>query len=466
MPLSSGFTVRARGSAFQFRSCVLVLAMVCWLAVVPAAQAQSILRDAETEAFLKKITTPVLKAANIDPDKFEYVLVGDTTPNAFAATGLVIYVHSGLILNATNVDQIIGVMAHETGHVAGGHVFRTEDGTRAASRISILSLLLAAAAIAAGAGEAGIGILGGGQQAALGSYLAYSRAQESSADQAAAHYLDVAGISGRGLLEFFEYLQGIELQRTAGRTITYAGTHPYTGDRIQALTERMEKSAAWNKPTDPELQKEFLLIKAKLFGFSYDANRTLQTYPETDTTDPAHYARAYAWHKLAFTDRAAREVDALLQDEPKNPYFLELKGQVLLESGRVKDAIPPLRSAYSLLPRQPLIGSLLGHALLATDDNAYTEEARTILKEAVAADAENPFAWYQLGIAYYRSGDEARAKLASAEHYGLVGAPDLALRNAVEAARALPRGSPDWLRSQDIIVFAEDQLKRQKRRRG
>lgn len=466
MTQSPQISLHTRRLRAWLRTGVLMLAMLCWLAITPAAHAQSILRDAETEAFLKKITAPILKAANIDPDKFEYVLIGDTSPNAFASTGLVIYLHSGLILNATNVDQVIGVMAHETGHVAGGHVFRTEDGTRAASRISILSLLLAAAAIAAGSAEAGIGILGGGQQAALGSYLAYSRAQESASDQAAAYYLDKAGISGRGLLEFFEYLQGLELQRTTGRTVTYAGTHPFSGDRIQALTERMQKSAAWDKPTDPELQRQFLLLKAKLYGFSYEPNRTLQTYPEADTSDPARYARAYAWHKLAFTDKAAAEVEALLQDEPNNPYFMELKGQVLLESGRVKEAIPPLRTAYSLLPRQPLIGSLLGHALLATDDNAYTDEARTILKEAVAADGENPFAWYQLGIAYYRGGDEARAKLASAEHYGLIGAPELALRNAVEAARSLPRGSPDWLRSQDIIVFAEDRLKRQKRRRG
>jgi predicted Zn-dependent protease len=188
-------------------------------------------------------------------------------------------------------------------------------------------------------------------------------------------------------------------------------------------------------------------------------------YPESNTSEPARYARAYAWHKSAYPDKAAAEVDALLATAPNDPYYLELKGQILLESGRVKDAIPPLRQAVKLAPDQPLIAALLGHALISTEEKADAEEAKSILKTAVARDNTNPFAWYQLGIAYEREGDEPRAALASAERYNLIGVPQMALPNARRALAGLKTGTPDWLRAQDIVLVSEDEVGKLKKRR-
>lgn len=452
-------------SHFSWAVRMLCLCVALFATIVCApAHAQSLLRDAETEAFLKEVCRPIFIAAGLDPRNVEFALVNDESINAFVATGQTIYINSGLILEATDINQVIGVIAHETGHITGGHSVRSGDAYTQASRISILSLLLAAGAIAAGAGDAGAAILGGGQQAALGSILSYSRAQESSADQAAATFLNEAHISGRGFIQFFELLQQQEISRAIPQT-DYFRSHPTSGDRIARLTERLQQSSSWSKPSDPDEQRRFLLIKAKLAGFTYPPARTFQLYPEADDSAPAHYARTYAYHKAAFTDRAAAEVDRLLASDPDYPYFLELKGQVLLESGRVEEAIPPLRSAYKGASDQPLIAGLLGHALLAREDKADVPEALRILRDAVSRDPQNPFAWYQLGVAYDRSGDEPRALLASAEQQSLSGDIGSAARSATQAARALPRGSPDWLRAQDILVVVNQQLEQQRRRR-
>lgn len=429
------------------------------------ALAQSVLRDAETEAFMRDMARPLIEAGGLDPRSVQFVLIHDDSLNAFVTGGQNVFLHSGTFAQADNVNQIQGIVAHELGHITGGHNVRFADGARAANSISLVSLLLGAAAIAAGAGDAGMGIMTAGQQAALGKFLAYSRDQESSTDQAGASFLAKAGISGKGSLEFFRKIQNQEYRYAIPQDDSYSRTHPLSGERITALEELYSKSPAWDRAPDPEIERRFQRIKAKLVGFVSEPARTFQLYPESNLSEPARYARAYAWHKSAYPDKAAAEVDALLAIAPNDPYYLEIKGQILLESGRVKEAIPPLRQAVKLAPDQPLIAALLGHALISTEDKADAEEAKVILKTAVARDNTNPFAWYQLGIAYEREGDEPRAALASAERYNLIGAPQMALPNARRALAGLKTGSPDWLRAQDIVLVSEDEVGKLKKRR-
>ena len=429
----------------------------------PAA-AQQILRDAETEAFMKDMSGPLVHAAGMEPRNVEVLVINDPEINAFVAGGQYVWVHSGLIAAADNVNQLQGVVAHELGHIEGGHVIRSAEGMKAATGITLLSLVLGAAAIAAGGAEAGMGILGMGQQAAMGQFLAFSRTQESSADLAGARYLSQAGISGKGSLEFFKKLQNQEYRLAIPQDDSYGRTHPLSGERINVLREVYTVDPAWNKPVDPQLEARFERIKAKLMGFVSEPTQTLIKYPESDQSIPAHYARAYAWHKSAYPDKALSEVDALLRAAPNDPYFLELKGQVLLESGKPVDAIPPLREAVRIT-NQPLIATLLGHALIATENDANFAEAEKVLRNAVARDRENPFAWYQLGVVYERRGDTARAALATAERYSMMGQDDRALRSADAAMQALPPGTVDYLRAQDIAMVSRAAVEQKRKKK-
>ncbi len=443
----------------------LALVATLGLAVQPLA-AQSILRDAETEALFADMAAPLVRAAGLDPANVRVVLIGDPTINAFVAGGQTVYVHSGLILAADNANQVQGVIAHELGHIAGGHVTRFGEGAAKATGISLVSLVLGAAALAAGAGSAGAGIIAAGQQAAQGSFLAFTRVQESSADAAGASYLNAAGITGHGMLDFFRKLQNQELRAGIAQTDSFNRSHPLSGERIAFLTSTLQMAPTWNRPSDPTLEARFAEVKAKLAGFLQEPARTLREYPATKMTPAAHYARAYAYHRLAQTDRALDETKALLADEPDNPYFLELDGQILLESHRPADAVAPLARATRLTGNNPLIALTYGHALLETGDPANLAEAERVLRAAVVLDRDNPFAWWQLGSIYEARGDTARAALATAERWQLQDQPQIALPNARAAMAGLPEGSPDWIRAQDITLVAEQAIKDRKGRRS
>jgi len=416
--------------------------------------AQSILRDAETEAFLRDLSAPLVVAAGLQPGNVDIVLIGDKEINAFVAGGQAVYIQSGLIEAADNANEIQGVIAHEIGHITGGHVIRAGEGAKVATGITLLSLLLGAAAMAAGAGEAGMGVMAAGQQAALGKYLSFSRVQESSADAAGVGFLNKAGLSGKGMLSFFLKLRQEEYRYASSyaETDPFMQTHPMSGEREATLSGDVMKSPYYNKATDPALEVRFKRIKAKLTGYMDDPTTALRKYPETDKSVYAHYARAYAWHRGAYPDKAIEEVDKLVATAPTDPYFLELKGQILLESGRPKDAIAPLRLAVQGSRGAPLIASLLGHALVASEDPANLREARDVLKVAVARDRDNPFAWYSLGMAYAQLGDEPRAQLATAERYALIGDSGRATASAEAAMRGIARGTPDYLRAEDIAL--------------
>ena len=438
---------------------LFMAALLFTFAAARPATAQSSLRDAETEALFEDLARPLIVAAGLDPKSTKIVLLNDPEINAFVATGQTVYLHSGMLTACDNVNQVQGVVAHELGHVAGGHSIRIQDGMKQATGVTIATMVLGALAIAAGAGEAGMGIMAAGQQAALGSFLSFSRAQETATDSAGAKYLSAAGISGKGSLEFFNKLQTQEYRIGVYAKDSYSRTHPLSRDRIASLETIYRKDPAWNKPSDPALEARFQRIKAKLVGFVEPA-QAVKKYPESNKSVPAHYARAYAYHVSGYPDKALAEADALLVAVPNDPYFLELKGQVLLESGKPKDALPPLREATQRSEDNPLIASMLGHALVATEDRKNFAEAKQVLKAAVNRDNQNPFAWYQLGIIYDREGDIARAALATAERSNLEDKPKLALASAEMAMKGIPQGSPDWLRAQDIAMVSRAELKK------
>ncbi|KEO85749.1 peptidase M48 [Erythrobacter sp. JL475] len=431
------------------------------LAIQPAA-AQSILRDAETEELLRDMAYPLIEASELEPESVEIVLINDPSINAFVAGGQVVYVHAGLLNAADTANEVQGVIAHELGHITAGHVVRFEERTRQAQGITILSLLLGVGAALAGAGDAAFGALMAGQQAALGSFLAFNRNQEAATDLAGARYLSGAGISGRGMISFFEKLRNFEIRRGYSQAdeAAYGRTHPLSGDRIQTLRNLLAEDAAWETPDDPELQARFEAVQAKLYGYLAEPQRTFQQYPESDTSIPARYARAYAYHKDAQVEKALAETEALLAINPVNPYFLELEGQILLESGRPEEALKPLRKATDLTRNQPLIAGMFGHALIATENTDNYAEAERVLRAAVARDRLNPFAWYQLGVVYAERGDIPRARLASAEQQVMSRRFPEALRNAQAAEAGLPLGSPDWIRAQDIALQARAELER------
>ena len=449
-----------RGRRLSLAYCLALLASLV-VAAQPAA-GQSVLRDAETEQLLKDMLDPIVEASELERGNVEVVLINDGSINAFVAGGQVVYVHTGLIGAADSANEVQGVLAHELGHITGGHAVRFEERTKVANNISILSLLLGVGAALAGAGDAAMGIIAAGQQAAMGSFLSFNRDQEAATDLAGARYLSGAGISGKGMVTFFEKLRGNEIRAGYSQAdeAAYSRTHPLTGDRIEVLRGLLDDDAAWDTPPDPALQERFVRAKAKLFGYLAEPNRTFTAFPQYDTRVAAHYARAYAYHKDARVDLALAEADALLAKEPDNPWFLELNGQVLLDSGRPQQALLPLRRATELTRAHPLIAGMLGHALIATENPANFAEAEGVLRASVQRDRYNPFAWYQLGVVYEARGDLPRARLASAEQQVMNRLYPQALANAQAAEASLPYGSPDWIRAQDVALEARGELER------
>ena len=445
---------------------LLLLAVAVALLGVPPAAAQSVLRDAETEALLNDMSRDLIKAAGLSPANVRIVLLRDNSINAFVAGQQIVYMHTGLLDAADNANQVQGVIAHELAHVANGHIPLMDQGARGATGISILSLVLGVAAIAAGGGEAGAGILAAGQRAALGKFLAFTRVQESSADAAGARYLQTAGITGKGMLQFFKTLQNQEYRYGIPQDQgSFDRSHPLSAERMAALDQVVRASPSFAKPSDPAIEARFKRVQAKLRGYVNEPKATLAKYPPGDQSVPAHYARAYAYHLSGYPDQAAAETAALVKASPEDPYFLELEGQIRMESGDPKGALDPLRRATEGSRFQPLIATTFGHALIATEDPAHLPEAEKVLRLAVQRDDDNPWAWTQLGTVYERKGDTPRTALATAERANLTGDTRTALISARAALAGLPQGSADWIRAQDILMVSQNAWEDDKRNR-
>lgn len=441
------------------------LAALCSVALALPVQAQSILRDAETESLLNDMTAPLITAAGLRPRDVKVVLVNDDSINAFVAGGQIVYVNSGTLQAAKSANEVQGVIAHELGHITGGHVSLGSRGFQEATGITLLSVVLGIAAMAAGAGEAGAGLLAAGQQAAMGKYLAFSRQQEASTDAAGAKYLNAAGISGKGYLNFFKTMQQMEYRYGITRKVEYMLSHPVSSERVAAVSETLMESPAWGKPLNQDWEERFKRVQAKLDGYLLPPAQALQKYPESSQTIYAHYARAYAYHRGGYPEKADAEAAALLKTKPDDPYFLEIEGQILLEAGKPVQALAPLRAATLGSRNNPLIATTFGHALIATEDKSHFDEARAVLRTAVARDDQNPFAWQQLGTIYELTGDTPRAALATAERASMMGDAGTAAMSARAAMAGIPQNTPDWIRAQDIAMTSQNDLNTKRKRR-
>ncbi|MDO1558448.1 M48 family metalloprotease [Brevundimonas sp. 2R-24] len=428
-----------------------VMAAVALMAGVPTlASAQSVIRDTEIETILRRQADPVLEAAGLEPDDVRLLLISDQSLNAFATQGQIMGVNTGLILETENPNQLLGVIAHEAGHLAGGHTVRGEM-QRAGMTPFLLTLGLGVVAALAGAPDAGIALAGSsGYFGALGA-LNYSRSQEGAADQAGLQAMERAGYSGRGLVEFFEKFRYQEVF-SLDRQFPYFRAHPLSSQRIDALRRRAERLPNYNRPDPPEWQAEHELVKAKLYAFLNHPNQTLRRYPETDTSFPARYARAIALYRDSQIDRAVAAIDQLLEEQPDNPYLWELKGQVLFEGGRPVEAVPAHRRSVELLPEAALLRINLGQALLATHEAPNVEEAIRELNRANLIEDDNAIAWRLLSEAHAEQGQDGMARLAAAEYQYAIGDRDQARVFALRARDALPRGSTGWVRAVDIVL--------------
>ncbi len=420
-----------------------------------AAQGVSIVSDAETENMLRDYADPLLKVAGLDPAAVNIHLVNDRRLNAFVAEGQQMFYHTGLITTVDSPDELIGVMAHEIGHMAGGHLVQRREHMATIQVPMIASMILGVGAIAAGAGDAGMALILGGQHLATRGFFAYTREQEASADQAGASYLQRAGMSGKGMLDLFASMRDQEML-SEQRQDPFARSHPMSAARFNALEERVRASPYFERVLPPEEVHRFKMVQAKLFGFLDDPNTTFNRFPATDKSDYAHYARAVAYHRTGALSEALTEIDPLLESDPKNPYIHEVKGQILFESGMIEEAVASYRHSVNLKPEDAQLHLGLGRAFLGRDGE---ENARAAIPHLLTGTrgAAQPFGFYQLSIAYGRLNQIGMAELATAQYYNALGRVKEAKMHAGRAAKNLERGSPEWLRAQDIAIQPDPQ---------
>jgi predicted Zn-dependent protease len=368
-------------------------------------------------------------------------------------------VNYGALMKSETPNQIIGVLAHETGHLAGGHLAKMREQLAQAQTQMIIAMLLGAGALVAGArsGNSNSGLSNVGAAAISApaeviqrTLLSYVRQQEENADRAGVRFLTATGQSARGMYETFQRFTNESLFAARGAD-PYLQSHPMPAERVAALGELARSSPHWDKKDDPALQLRHDMMRAKTSAFMERQDTVYRRYPLSDTSLPARYAHAIATYRHGDLNSALAQIDGLIQLQPNNAYFYELRGQALLERGKPADAVAPLRKAVQLSNNAPLIEMLLGQALVASDNKAYTEEAIAILRAAVARETEAPIGYTQLAMAYGRKGDYAQADLASAQAAYLRGDNKTARDLASRAKTRFAIGTPGWVKADDIV---------------
>jgi predicted Zn-dependent protease len=441
----------------------VIAAVALVIAPMPALAQQDkgppILRDTETEQLLRDYSRPILHAAGLEQQNIQVVIIRETAFNAFVADGHRIFVNHGALLQSEIPNQIIGVLAHETGHLAGGHLAKLREQLAQAQTQFIIAMLLGVGAIAAGArsnnpnsglADAGAAAIAAPQEVIRRSLFSYLRQQEENADRAGVKFLTATGQSARGMYETFKRFTNESLFAAHGAD-PYVQTHPLPADRVAALEELARSSPYWDKKDDAALQLRHDMMRAKISAFLERPDTVYRRYPLSNDSLPARYARAITTYLHGDLRSAIAQIDTLIQVQPNNPYFYELRGQALLEGGRPAEAIAPLRKAVQLSNNAPLIEMLLGQALVAGDNKAYTEEAISILRAAIARETQEPLGFSQLAMAYGRKGDYAQADLASAQAAFLRGDNKTARELASRAKSRFAVGTPGWVKADDIV---------------
>jgi predicted Zn-dependent protease len=437
----------------------LAIAPIC-PALAQQEKGPPVIRDTEAEQLLREYTRPILAAAGLGKQNIQIVIINDSAFNAFVADGRRIFVNYGAIMQSETPNQIIGVLAHETGHLAGGHLAKMREQMSRAQTQMIIAMLLGAGAMVAGArsgngnnglANAGAAAVAGPQEMIRRTLISYVRQQEENADRAGVKFLTASGQSARGMYETFRRFSNESLFAAHGAD-PYLQSHPMPAERVAALEELARSSPYWDKKDDAALQLRHDMVRAKISAFMERQDTLYRRYPLSNDTLPSRYAHAIATYRHGDLRSALAQIDALIQLQPNNPYFHELRGQALLEGGKPAEAIAPLRKAVQLSNRAPLIEMLLGQALVGTDNKAYTEEAISILRAAVARETEAPLGYTQLAMAYGRKGDYAEADLASAQAAYLRGDNKTARELASRAKTRFAVGTPGWVRADDIVA--------------
>jgi predicted Zn-dependent protease len=448
------------------RVVALMAAASLTLASLPArAQTGSaagipMIRDAEIEQLLRDYTTPILRVAGLSQQNVQVVIINENVFNAFVMDAHRIFIFTGALKQATVPNQLIGVFAHETGHIAGGHLSKMRQELANAQTAAIVAMLLGVGAMAAGARSGGSGgdmvnvgaaAISAPQSYLMHTLLAYQRAQEEQADRAGVRFLTMTGQSAKGMYDTFKRFAD-EMMFSAAYIDPYVQNHPMPAERMAALAE-MVKTPYWDKKDPPELQFRHDMMRAKLYGFTERADAVLRRYPMSDTGMPARYARAIATYRFGDIHSAVSQIDSMIEAMPNYPYFYELKGQALLENGHAQEAIAPLRRAVELAPSPALIQILLAQALIATNNPKMTQEAIPLLRTALTKEPESSDAYEQLALAYGHTSDYADADLASAQAAFSRGDNKTARQLAARAKTRFPVGSPGWVRADDIVAF-------------
>jgi predicted Zn-dependent protease len=430
----------------------IAAALVVRPGLAAAQESESLIRDTEIEEILHNDAAPIFNAAGIDASTVEIVIIGSKELNAFAAPR-VMGVNTGLIMQTKNPNELQGVMAHEVGHLAAGHNVRSDEMAHAGLKPFLLTMGLGVLAALAGSGDAAAGIMSNaGYFGTLGA-IGYSREQEGRADQAGATLLDKAGLSGKGLADFFDNFRYQEVFEEA-RRYKYFRDHPLSSDRIDSLRSRVEALPHYKETDSPAAMAEHAVMKAKLEGF-LNPQVAIVKYAETDKGYPARYARAIAYYQMREPDKALRLIDALLQEQPNNPYLWELKGQVLFEFGRAPEAEAPQRRSVALKPDAPLLHINLGQTLVALDDKAKVNEGIAEFKKALTFENDNAEAWRQMAQGYDKLGQEGLARLATAEYEFNIGDATQARVFAMRAREKLQKDTPEWRRATDIVLVSK-----------
>jgi len=429
--------------------------------------ALSLIRDAETEDLIRDYARPIFRVAGLSQQNIRIHIVNNRNFNAFVVDGQNMFIHSETLKQSKTPNQLIGVIAHETGHIEGGHLSRLRQTLVKAQSASIMLQILGIAAIAAGAlaggsvpGGAGAAGMLAGQTVTQRAVRAYQRSEESSADQAAVRYLNATKQSAQGMLETFSRFDDQQLF-SRQYIDPYAQSHPMPRQRIVQLQELARRSPYYKNQDDPKLQLRHDLMRAKLAGFLEAPSTVFSKYPKSSTSMPARYARSIVlFNKYRDLKGFLREIDELIRLDPDNPYFYELKGQFLSEAGQATRAIPPLRKAVTLSPKTGLIRIQLAKALLDSNQPRLVDEAINHLTKAIVTEEKTlPDGYLQLAIAYGRKGQQAQAALASAHHYLYQGRLKDAKQQAKRAQAKFQRGSPNWLKADDILNFQPPKIR-------
>jgi predicted Zn-dependent protease len=444
------------------RAIGFLIAPLCVLlsAVQPVAAAGiSVLRDTEIERVLRSYEDPILAAAGIDPHTVKLFLIDDPEINAFATQSPMngheedIFVNAGAFLQLKTPNQLIGVLAHETGHIAGGDVIHSEKAMANASIPMLIGMAVGIAAMAMGAGDAGMGAVMMGEQAGIAQFLQFSRAQEATADQRGQKFLLMTHQSGNGMVEVFEQMAN-DFARSAYYNKEFLSDHPADRDRVALLQREADASPYRDTPDKPEVVHEFHLIQAKLAGYLSKPATVLQRYPTSDTSVEARYARAMAYFRQPDMKNALLEANALVKLEPNNPYFWELLGQINVDMSQPDKGVGPYQKAVDLMPDAPLLRISLAAAQLATERKSLAQPALTNLKIALDQENDNTFGWFETAQAYSDLGNEPMANLSTAELDYTVGNYSGAAHFATLAQHKLAQGSTDWQRASDILAIA------------